>query len=121
MKHFGKIFILIVSILISLNAVSQRPLPGTLPAAPKNNADTTKPNIPARKPSEPKPYKEIITSKAITANGFFKVHKIEDRYFFEIADSLMDRDILVVNRISKAAAGAVYLQWDMVATRLVKK
>ncbi len=53
----------------------------------------------------PKPYKEVITDKAKTDDGLFKVHKIEDKYFFEIPDSLLGRDILVVNRISKAAAG----------------
>ncbi|MCX2453936.1 zinc-dependent metalloprotease [Pedobacter sp. PLR] len=53
----------------------------------------------------PKPYAEVITAKAKTDKGLFKVHTIEDRYFFEIPDSLLDRDILVVNRISKAAAG----------------
>ncbi|TMI85887.1 MAG: DUF5117 domain-containing protein, partial [Bacteroidetes bacterium] len=53
----------------------------------------------------PRPYKEVITDKAKTDDGLFKVHKIDDKYFFEIPDSLMNRDILVVNRISKAAAG----------------
>lgn len=33
------------------------------------------------------------------------MHKVDDKYFFEIPDSLFQRDILVVNRISKAAAG----------------
>src|SRR3954463_13347953 len=53
----------------------------------------------------PKPYKEVITDKAKTDEGLFKVHKIDDKYFFEIPDSLLNREILVVNRISKAAAG----------------
>ncbi|BAV05132.1 hypothetical protein FLA_1139 [Filimonas lacunae] len=53
----------------------------------------------------PKPYKEVITSKAITQSGMFKVHKVEDRYFFELADSILDRDILLVSRITRAAAG----------------
>jgi hypothetical protein len=48
-----------------------------------------------------KPYKEVITSKAITQKGMFTVHKVDDKYYFEIADSLLGRDILVVNRISK--------------------
>lgn len=52
-----------------------------------------------------KPYKEIITSKAISDEGLFWVHKVEDKYYFEIPDSLFGREILVVNRISKAAAG----------------
>jgi hypothetical protein len=64
--------------------------------------DTTKP---AARPTGPKPYKEVITDKAKTDEGLFKVHKIDDKYYFEIPDSLLSRDILVVNRISKAAAG----------------
>lgn len=55
--------------------------------------------------SGPKPYKEVITAKAVTDKGLFAVHKQDDKYFFEIGDSLLGREILVVNRISKAAAG----------------
>lgn len=54
--------------------------------------------------SQPKPYKEVITSKAVTKGGLFKVHKVDDKYFFELADSVLGREILVVNRISKAGA-----------------
>lgn len=53
----------------------------------------------------PVAYKEVITDKARSDSGLFLVHKVEDKYYFEIADSLLNRDILVVNRISKAAAG----------------
>jgi uncharacterized protein YdeI (BOF family) len=52
----------------------------------------------------PRPYKSVITDKAITRNGLFKVHKIDDRYYFEIGDSVLNREILVVNRIAKAGA-----------------
>ncbi len=52
-----------------------------------------------------KPYKDIITAKAQSDEGLFGIHKVEDKFFFEIADSLFNREILVVNRISKAAAG----------------
>jgi hypothetical protein len=52
-----------------------------------------------------KPYNEIISSKAITQYGLFKVHKVNDRWFFEIPDSLLNHDILIVNRISKGSAG----------------
>ncbi|MEJ2882479.1 zinc-dependent metalloprotease [Pedobacter sp. GR22-6] len=56
-------------------------------------------------PAAVKPYKEIITEKARTSKGMFKVHQIGQRYFFEIPDTLLKRDILVVNRISKSATG----------------
>jgi hypothetical protein len=53
--------------------------------------------------SAPKPYKEVITDKARTTRGLFTVHKVEDRYFFEISPKLFGRDILVVNRVSKSS------------------
>lgn len=55
--------------------------------------------------SGPRAYKDVITSKAITDHGLFDVHKVEDKYYFEIGDSMLGREILIINRISKAAAG----------------
>jgi hypothetical protein len=53
----------------------------------------------------PKPYKEIITARAMSDPGLFTLHKVDDKFYFEIPDSLFGRDFLIVNRISKAAAG----------------
>ena len=62
--------------------------------------DTTrKPMVPSAASKGPKPYKEVITSKAVTDDGLFKVHRLEDKYYFEIPESLFGREILVVNRI----------------------
>lgn len=63
------------------------------------------PGFPGLPKSGPKSYKEIITDKAVSQKGLFTVHKVDDKYYFEIADSLLGRDILIVNRLSKAAAG----------------
>jgi len=77
------------------------------PGAPS----TTPPNTPAGRTAngsqkqEPKPYKEIITDKAISHTGLFTVHHIDDKWYFEIPDSLLGRDILVSTRYSKTAAG----------------
>lgn len=57
---------------------------------------------------EPKPYKEVITEKAISHTGLFTVHKVEDKWFFEIPDSIFGRDILVSTRYGKTAAGGNY-------------
>ncbi len=59
-------------------------------------------------PTGPRPYKDVITEKAITHNGFFKVHKVDEKYYFEIPDDLMGRDILDVNRLSKTQEGMGY-------------
>jgi len=81
----------------------KQPTPATAPAT----APQMPPAMPPGPPKQgPKPYKEVITSKAITDTGLFKVHKVEDKFYFEIPDSLLGRDILIVNRITKAASGA---------------
>tara|TARA_B100000161_G_scaffold148884_1_gene105977 strand:+ start:375 stop:2834 length:2460 start_codon:yes stop_codon:yes gene_type:complete len=50
-----------------------------------------------------KTYGEIITDKAVTDNGLFDVHKIDNKYYYEINDSLLGRDMLMVTRIVKMA------------------
>jgi hypothetical protein len=60
---------------------------------------------PAAKPASEtglKPYQEIITKDAKTSVGFLTTHEVKRKYYFEIPDSLLNRDILIVNRISKA-------------------
>ena len=56
-----------------------------------------------KKPKKEKTYEEIITKDAITDDGLFKVHKVKDKYYYEIADSLLGRDMLMVTRIVKMA------------------
>src|SRR5882672_8151955 len=81
-----------------------------LHAQQKVNAPLQPGSDTARKPvptltQGPKPYREVITVGTKTTQGLFTVHFLKDRYYFEIPDSLLGRDILVVNRISKSAAG----------------
>jgi ribosomal protein S18 acetylase RimI-like enzyme len=57
---------------------------------------------------EPKPYKEVITEKAISHPGLFTVHKVEDKWYFEIPDSLFGRDILVSTRYDRTSPGGNY-------------
>ncbi|WP_231424972.1 zinc-dependent metalloprotease [Pedobacter sp. Leaf250] len=54
--------------------------------------------------AQPKPYDQVITNKATTRKGMITTHKLEDKYFFEISDTTLGRDILVVSRISKSGA-----------------
>ncbi|MFT3843717.1 MAG: zinc-dependent metalloprotease [Lacibacter sp.] len=53
-----------------------------------------------------RPYSEVVPPSARTDKGLFTVHKVGERYLLEIPDSLLTREILVVNRIAKAAAGS---------------
>ncbi len=56
----------------------------------------------------PKPYKDVITDKAITQKGLFTVHKVDEKYYFEIPDTLLKREILAVVRFVKVPTGAGY-------------
>jgi hypothetical protein len=56
----------------------------------------------------PKPYKEVITDKAVSRQGLFTVHKVEDKWYFEIADSVLKREFMAITRFSKTAGGGVY-------------
>ena len=73
-------------------------------AQPKTDSSKA-PGPASGRSSGPKPFKEVITNKAVSDAGLFRVHKQDDKYFFEMGDSMLGREILVVNRISKAAAG----------------
>ncbi len=68
-----------------------------------------KTETPAPKPKPKKgailPYGKVITKDAKTDEGLFKVHQIDEKYFYEIPDSLLEREMLMVTRISKTANG----------------
>lgn len=52
-----------------------------------------------------KPYSKVVTKKAKTDEGLFTVHKVDDKYLYEIPDSLFGREMLMVTRIAKTANG----------------
>lgn len=99
--YITKRLLLLTFALITCFAVIAQQRPPQPPASTGNGTGNTTPPAAAPKPG-PKPYKEIITDKAQTRKGLFWVHKVEDKWFFEMPDSLLGRDLLVVNRISKA-------------------
>jgi len=78
--------------------------PGGPPAASDSTRRTPGAALGSGIRAQPKPYDQVITGKAISRKGMITTHKIEDKYYFEIADSTLGRDILVVSRISKSGA-----------------
>lgn len=50
-----------------------------------------------------KPYKKVITSEAKSDEGLFKVHQVDNKFYYEIPDSLFNREMLLVSRIAKTA------------------
>ncbi|NBT07406.1 MAG: DUF5117 domain-containing protein [Chitinophagia bacterium] len=54
----------------------------------------------------PKAFADIISKKAVSQKGVFTVHFQDDKYYFEIPDSLLGRELIAVTRFAKVAAGA---------------
>ncbi len=79
----------------------------TAPTTQTPTPPTPAPQPTAEKKPEPKknngkikPYKDVITEDAITDAGFFTVHKVGTNYYFEIPKDVLEKEILVVSRIS---------------------
>jgi hypothetical protein len=51
-------------------------------------------------PRRPRPYNQVITDKAVSDTGGITVHKVDDKWFFELPDSLAGRAFLLVGRVA---------------------
>jgi hypothetical protein len=68
----------------------------------KEEVEQVEPQTPKAAPEKgaPKAYKEIITDKAITKEGLMTTHKVGSKYYFELPMDLLEKEIMVVSRIS---------------------
>jgi hypothetical protein len=73
----------------------------------KKKPETKKTTKPEDKPKKDAilPYDKVVTKEFKTDEGLFKIHKNEETYLFEIPDSLLKREMLMVTRIAKTASG----------------
>lgn len=51
------------------------------------------------------PYNEVVPASAETRAGLFDVHQVGDRLLFEIPDSLLGRDMMIMSRMARTQAG----------------
>lgn len=90
------------------------------PAAPAAAPAVKPPAPPSPAKPGPKPYKEVITSKAKTTKGLFTVHKIDDKYFFELSEDLFGKEIMAITRYSKVAGGGGVYGGELANQQVVK-
>ncbi|MEM1125690.1 MAG: zinc-dependent metalloprotease [Bacteroidota bacterium] len=83
------------------SGAQQATAPSTPPAAQR-------PEAPAKDDSPFKPYSEVITDTTQTDPGLFTVHRVDDKLYYEIPDSLLGREMLLVSRIAKTADNIGY-------------
>jgi hypothetical protein len=53
-----------------------------------------------QQPRRPRPYAQVITNRAVSDPGGITVHRVDDRHYFEVPDSLTRRDFLLVTRVA---------------------
>lgn len=97
--------LLLFLILAAGSTFCQVKLPLSLPLPEKTDTvkkDTT-PVIRSHKPV--KTYETVVNSNFVTQKGLFTVHQRKDTVYFEIPDSILQRDIMVINRLRMAPAG----------------
>ncbi len=87
----------------------------TPPVAAVIPADAKKPEI-----KKLKPYNKVIDSTAITQKGLIHVHKVGDKYLFEVADSLLGKEIMAITRYSKTPAGGGIFGGEEVNRQVIK-
>lgn len=86
MKLFPSICIPLVALILVSGCSSVKESVQTMPEE-KKEADSTK-------------YSDLITEDAVSDEGLFKVHRVKEKLYFEIPDSLLDVEMLLVTRMS---------------------
>ena len=94
-------------VLMQNQVQSQRPGGPRPDQMPNQRPDTSgvKKDIPPVK-AGPKAYGEVITKKAVSQKGVFTVHFLDDKFYFDIPDQLIGRELLAVTRFVKVPGGA---------------
>jgi hypothetical protein len=55
-----------------------------------------------------KPYEEVITKEAKSDEGLFTLHMVDEKLYYEIPNTMLEREMLLVSRIAKTATGLGY-------------
>jgi hypothetical protein len=87
---------LVLSLVVASTAIAQQP------ATPPAGAPGTPPAQGSGTQQGPRPYDQVITRAARSDSGLFLVHRVGPRLFFEVPDSLIGRDMLLITRIHRA-------------------
>ncbi|MGD2122730.1 MAG: zinc-dependent metalloprotease, partial [Gemmatimonadota bacterium] len=75
-----------------------------------------------------KAYTDIIPASAVSDDGMFKVHTVDEDLFFEIPRELLGREMLIQSRVAKTANGVGYggsqidfsvVAWERIGDRIL--
>jgi hypothetical protein len=109
-------------LLVAVAAASAQIPPAVPPGQQPPAAGAPAQGTPGGAARRPRPYAQVITAAAHTEHGGITVHRVDERWFLEVPDSLLDRDMLLVSRVSgvPAGSGGIEFAGDEVARRVVR-
>lgn len=105
MKHLRLLVLLLVgSTLLLSTGCTTLSRSASQPTTPT----TTASEKPDKKKSDYKKYSDVITDEAASDEGLFTTHMVDDKLYFEIPDSLLGVEMLLVTRIARTANNIGY-------------
>ena len=110
-----------LSVIAISQIPAQQPQGGAPPAVPGAQTPPTQ-GAGRGGPTRPRPYNQVVTDRAVSDGGAITVHKIDDRFLFEVPDTLVGRDFLLVSRIAGVPAnvGGFLSAGTSVGERLIR-
>ncbi|MCC5913579.1 MAG: zinc-dependent metalloprotease [Balneolaceae bacterium] len=88
-KALPSLFTVLVAALFAISCATSEPASET-PPTQRSSAQNSSSNG----------YSSVITSDAISSSGVVDVHYVDDKIYYEIPDSLLGRDFLMVSRVA---------------------
>lgn len=103
-KIISRILVVVILFGLTLDIEAQRK------KKKKRNKGNTEQIVKPKPKPKPKKgailaYEKVVTKEMKTDEGLFKVHSLDDTFLFEVPDSLLNREMLMVTRIAKTANG----------------
>ncbi|HSI72211.1 MAG TPA: DUF5117 domain-containing protein, partial [Fimbriimonas sp.] len=99
-----RLFALAALLPLSVIAWTQTPPPVEKKEEPKKE----QPAEPKEEEGALKKYSEIVTKKAVSQSGLFKVHRIDDKVLFEIPESMLGRQLLLQAELAELPPNTSY-------------
>lgn len=107
--------------------------PAPAPGAPQGAQQAGAPGGPggqgAQQAQGPRPYRQVVTDRAVTQTGLFKVHRIGERLLFEIPAAELEKEMLLISRPVESTlqqpsgffggGPSNYVQWERQGDRVV--
>ncbi len=72
----------------------------TQPASSSSSQSRPSASRPGPGGGDLKKFSEIVTKDAESDEGLFNVHKVKDKYYFEVPNELLEREMLLVTRVA---------------------